>query len=63
MAPLVTAVANTKGSVLEFGCGDYSTPLLHAICTAQNRFLLSAESNEAWLRNFLDLATDNHLFK
>ena len=48
MAALITAVANTTGAVLEMGCGDFSTPLLHAICSAEKRFLLSAEDNKQW---------------
>lgn len=46
---LLTAILHTQGPVLEMGCGHWSTPILHAVCGAQGRFLLSAESDEAWL--------------
>jgi len=62
MAPLITAVMNTDGPILEMGCGDFSTPLLHAICAEKNRFLLSAETDEAWMNFFLDLERDWHQF-
>jgi hypothetical protein len=42
--PLVTAIMHTSGPVLEMGCGDYSTPMLHAILAKQGRFLLSRSS-------------------
>jgi len=59
MPVLVTAVMNTNGPVLELGCGDYSTPLLHAICMAQNRYLLTTESDKQWQSLFLDLDIEN----
>ncbi len=62
MAPLVTAVMNTVGPVFEMGCGDFSTPLLHAICTAQNRELLTADTSKDWLKLFTDMETDKHKF-
>lgn len=62
MAPLLTAVMNTKGPVLEMGCGDFSTPLLHAICKSQNRYLLSTDTSKEWLSLFLDLNSNNHEF-
>ena len=63
MAPLITAVVNTNGAVLEMGCGDFSTPLLHAICSADKRFLLSAEDDKKWMNYFLDLSCDWHQFQ
>ena len=42
------------------GCGDFSTPLLHSICKAQNRYLLSVDTSKDWLLNFTDLNKDNH---
>lgn len=62
MAALITAVVNTNGPVLEMGCGDYSSPLLHAICGADNRFLLSTETNETWMSLFYDLKSKLHHF-
>jgi hypothetical protein len=63
MAPLVTAVMNTTGPVFEMGCGDFSTPMLHAICKAQNRFLLSTDTSKDWISLFLDMKSDMHDFQ
>jgi len=38
---LISAVENTAGPILEIGCGDNSTPLLHALCSVNERYLLS----------------------
>lgn len=62
LAPLVAAVTFTKGSVLELGCGDYSTTILHAICTIQRRKLISTDYNLEWLLKFKDLETPLHTF-
>ena len=59
-APLITAVMNTHGSIFELGVGDFSTPFLHAICKATNRFLLSAETDKNWLQLFMDLERPWH---
>lgn len=61
-APLLTIVANTKGPILEMGCGDFSTPVLHAICSSSKRFLCSAEGNKSWLNFFTDLEKEWHHF-
>ena len=63
MTPLMTAVSHTEGPVLEMGCGDFSTPLLHAICSATKRPLLSTESDKKWMSLFLDLENDWHQFQ
>ncbi|MGE0206433.1 MAG: hypothetical protein AB7R69_01140 [Candidatus Babeliales bacterium] len=62
MAPLMTVVANTKGPILELGSGDYSTPLLHAVCSVTKRFLLTTDTDKRWLSLFIDLARDWHHF-
>jgi len=62
-APLMTVIANTQGPVLELGCGDFSTPLLHALCAPSKRFLMSAETNKSWMRFFVDLSREWHLFR
>ncbi len=61
-APLITVVMNTNGPILELGCGDFSTPILHAICAVNQRTLLSAETDNKWLRFFLDLEAPWHKF-
>lgn len=50
---LAAAVANTTGNMLELGCGDYSTPLIHAL--RGERFVLSAEHDAKWLERFANL--------
>lgn len=44
--PLISAVMHTKGPILELGCGDFSTPLLHAICSTNQRMLLSTDTDK-----------------
>lgn len=60
MVPLITAVINTEGPILEFGAGDYSTPILHAICKKNRRFLLTTDTEKPWLELFRDLETSYH---
>lgn len=62
MESLITAVVNTHGPILEMGCGDFSTPLLHALCTRSKRFILSVETHKNWMLNFTDLQTEWHNF-
>jgi hypothetical protein len=63
MVPLITAIQNTSGDVFEMGCGDYSTPIIHAILSNQNRKILSADTSLEWLNLFTYLETENHSFK
>lgn len=47
--PVLTRLMDvTHGPVLELGMGLYSTPLLHTLCTLQNRFLVSYDSDPVW---------------
>jgi hypothetical protein len=62
MPALMACVASTSGCVLELGVGHFSTPTLHAICGASNRYLLSVEQNKEWLSKFEKLKTDGHSF-
>jgi hypothetical protein len=57
---LVSALLQTTGSVIEFGTGNYSTPLLHQLC--HNRPLLSIDAEPTWLNQFLYLQTGKHEF-
>ncbi|MCP3683517.1 MAG: hypothetical protein GY861_12590 [bacterium] len=50
----------TKGPVLELGCGDGSTLLLHSMCGVAGRKLISFESNETWMNEFASLRRDWH---
>jgi len=49
---LVVAALMNNEDILELGCGHYSTPILSAICKAQNRNLFIAASDEKWLTQF-----------
>jgi len=62
LSPLVAAVVNTKGPVMELGCGHYSTPILHTLCFPSKRKLLSIESNQKWISSFIYLESDWHKF-
>lgn len=59
---LATIVAQTTGPILEMGCGDYSTPMLHALCAPTKRMLVSTDASEEWLEFFLDMERDWHRF-
>jgi hypothetical protein len=62
---LAAAVARTKGPVMEFGVGDYSTPMLHLMLKGTGRQLTSCDNNEEWLTVFADLYSDEwwHRFR
>ena len=49
---------DNKKPVVEFGCGSYSTPILHSLCA--DKFLLSLDSRKEWLDRFKHYANDNH---
>jgi len=49
---LLETVMATTGPVLELGCGDYSTPLLSAICESQGRPFKAQASNAEWASRF-----------
>jgi len=63
MVPLITAIQNTSGDIFEMGCGDYSTPLLHAVLCNTQRKLLSADTSLQWLNLFKYLENDKHIFE
>ena len=46
--PLLTCVLATQGSVLEFGCGEWSTPVLHAYCLSTGRRFVSVDQDRGW---------------
>jgi len=46
---LVKIMAQTKGPVLEMGCGFSSTPLLFWLCQEQGRQFISYENDEKWI--------------
>ncbi|MBI3236489.1 MAG: hypothetical protein HYZ48_02100, partial [Chlamydiales bacterium] len=51
--PVLYEIGNrTDGPIIEFGCGDGSTDLLHAICKKNKRLLISIDDDEEWLKKF-----------
>ena len=58
---LVAAVAIARpGPVLELGAGHYSTPLLHGLCAATGRELLTIDGDDAWIERFTSLRSPRH---
>lgn len=55
------ALEETKGTVLEFGMGYGSTPILHTYCEERGRKLFSFEEKHAWLNKFSELKSDDHI--
>lgn len=49
---LLRMVSATHGPVLEFGCGYWSTPVLHEVCGVQQRALTSFETDPVYLAEF-----------
>lgn len=51
--PVLYAVANsTTGPIIEFGCGNGSTDLLHEICEKTGRILITLDDDASWLEKF-----------
>lgn len=46
---LLRAALNTKGWILELGCGWFSTPLLHEIAVSQERRVHTEDNDPIWL--------------
>ena len=60
---LYEAVQRTTGPVIEFGCGEGSTVMLHELCKATKRRLISVDNNPEWLGKYRDkYETDWHRF-
>lgn len=49
---LLRMVSATDGPVLEFGCGYWSTPVLHEVCGVLQRELTSFETDPLYLAEF-----------
>ncbi len=45
---LIRAILMSKGDVCEVGSGLFSTPILHALCKAMGRNLVTYENNDTW---------------
>ena len=52
---LIGTAADTKGPILELGCGNYSTLPLAALCAAQGRQFKAQASNAEWAAQFGEL--------
>lgn len=50
----------TTGQVIELGAGNYSTPILHEIASAQDRHLTTVDNNADWLNRFKIFENDGH---
>lgn len=57
---LMTMLTKTTGPVIEFGCGHYSTPLLHHVCKLTQRKLVSLEGDYQWMTGFAKYNSDFH---
>lgn len=58
---LAAAVAAARpGPVLELGAGSFSTPLLHAICQATGRRLLTLDGDSNWAARFTEFRSETH---
>lgn len=49
---LYTIAKNTTGPIIEFGCGNGSTGLLHDLCKETGRTLITLEDDLEWLNIF-----------
>ena len=62
--PILSAViGNSTGPVLELGCGDGSTPMLHEMCRPSKRLLITVESDKAWMEKFLHYESNTHFMR
>lgn len=49
---LFEIVKKTTGPIIEFGCGNSSTDLLHEMCREQHRLLISIDDDKEWLQKY-----------
>ncbi len=60
---LMKALKISTGDVLELGCGDGSTELIHRFCEVHDRKIVTAESDSAWLSKYKDkFSSEKHSF-
>ncbi len=60
---LIACMHLSKGPVLELGCGDGSTLLLHSMCGLTKRNLVTLETDFKWMNSFVDLRRKWHKIK
>jgi len=61
-AILAAALARTVGPVLELGCGEGSTPLIHYVCDGR-RPILSVDTDEKWISQYASYVNNTHGFE
>lgn len=57
---LLAACRQSTGPIIELGCGDWSTQLLHD--TFPDRYLISVETNMEWMTKYVHLRSPKHVF-
>ncbi len=57
---LIMALQESYGPVLELGMGISSTPLLHMLCFAQDRLLVSYDNEPEFIKSFRKYKSHNH---
>lgn len=57
---LAALVAKQCGNVLELGCGEGSTPMLHYMCKAMKCHLLTMDSSFEWIEKYKTYRTPGH---
>lgn len=63
MPLLIKILDISQGSVLELGMGPFSTPLLHTLCAAKNRLLISYENDKNYFASHRDFESALHHIK
>jgi hypothetical protein len=58
---LIELFSKTTGSILELGCGMYSTPYLHWACHSTRRRLVTFESDPQWFPFLKQFESEFHL--
>ena len=56
----MACVAAGEGPVLEIGSGHFSTPCLHALCSALGHHLVTTELEDSWRAQFMDYDGPKH---
>lgn len=57
---LMGAVSCTKGPILELGCGNYSTPILHEVAEKSLRYVLTLDCDQEWMSRFTGMRSAYH---
>lgn len=60
LAPIITAILNSTGPVLELGCSNHTTAQIHALCSHSKHKIITVESDINWFDLYCDLQTTWH---